>query len=127
HPCLAKDGNPFIIPSPCDAAVPGASTTAGETPAPQAAPRPQRQTPTAIILPMPLARDRCICLRKVEYSETSQILLLFWREHGLLRVIAKGAHRRATAGASSIDGGIDLLDGGGAVFTAHPRKELITL
>ena len=29
---------------------------------------------------MALSRDRCICLRKVEYSETSQILTLLARE-----------------------------------------------
>ena len=76
---------------------------------------------------MPMARDRCVCLRKVEYSETSQILLLFGREHGLLRVIAKGAHRRTKAGASKFDGGVDLLDVGDAVFTFEPARELNTL
>jgi DNA repair protein RecO (recombination protein O) len=73
---------------------------------------------------MPLARDRCVCLRKLDYSETSQILLLFGREHGLLRVIAKGAHRRTKAGASKFDGGLDLLDVGDAVFTFDPAKDL---
>src|SRR5215210_5518534 len=76
---------------------------------------------------MALARDRCICLRKVEYSETSQILLLFGREHGLLRVIAKGAHRRTKAGASKFDGGVDLLDIGDAVFTHDHARDLDTL
>src|SRR2546423_4482772 len=76
---------------------------------------------------MPLSRDRCICLRKVEYSETSQILTLFGRAHGLFRVIAKGAHRRTKAGASKFDGGADLLDQGEAVFTFDPAKELNTL
>ena len=76
---------------------------------------------------MALARDRCVCLRKLDYSETSQILLLFGREHGLLRVIAKGAHRRTKAGASKFDGGLDLLDVGDAVFTFDPAKELNTL
>ena len=76
---------------------------------------------------MPLARDRCICLRKVEYSETSQILLLFGRDHGLLRVIAKGAHRKTKVGASRFGGGVDLLDVGDAVFTFDPAKELNTL
>ena len=61
---------------------------------------------------MPLVNDRCICLRKIEYSETSQILALFSRGHGLVRVIAKGAHRRTKAGASKFDGGVDLLDVG---------------
>ncbi|MGA3066979.1 MAG: DNA repair protein RecO, partial [Tepidisphaeraceae bacterium] len=76
---------------------------------------------------MPLAADRCICLRKSEYSETSQIVTLFSRGHGILRLIAKGAHRRTKAGASRFDGGIDLLDSGHAVFTGDPAHELGTL
>lgn len=76
---------------------------------------------------MPLVHDRCICLRKFEYSETSQILTLFSRDHGLLRAIAKGAHRRTKAGASKFDGGVDLLDIGQAVFTHDPARELSTL
>ena len=73
---------------------------------------------------MPLSHDRCICLRKVEYSETSQILTLFAREHGLQRVMAKGAHRRTKAGASKFDGGVDLLDVGEAVFTTRLERDL---
>jgi len=76
---------------------------------------------------MPLVNDRCICLRKIEYSETSQILALFARGHGLVRVIAKGAHRRTKAGASKFDGGVDLLDVGDAVFTGDPGRDLGTL
>jgi DNA repair protein RecO (recombination protein O) len=76
---------------------------------------------------MPLADDRCICLRKVEYSETSQILTLFGRQHGLMRVIAKGAHRTTKAGSSKFGGGIDLLDAGQAVFTLDPERDLGTL
>src|SRR5689334_14785344 len=76
---------------------------------------------------MALIQDRSICLRKVEYSETSQILLLLTREHGLVRVIAKGAHRRTKAGASKFDGGADLLDIGNAVFTDRTDKDLATL
>ena len=73
---------------------------------------------------MPLVHDRCICLRKVEYSETSQILLLFSREHGLQKVIAKGAHRRTKAGSSKFDGGADMLDVGQAVFTHRLEKDM---
>jgi DNA repair protein RecO (recombination protein O) len=76
---------------------------------------------------MPLVHDRCICLRKVEYSETSQILQLFGRREGIVRVIAKGAHRKTKAGASRFGGGLDLLDVGDAVFTHDPQKELGTL
>jgi DNA repair protein RecO (recombination protein O) len=76
---------------------------------------------------MALTRDRCICVRKTEYSETSQILTLFGREHGMLRVIAKGAHRSTKAGYSKFDGGVDLLDVGYAVFTFDQAKDLNTL
>jgi DNA repair protein RecO (recombination protein O) len=76
---------------------------------------------------MPLVRDRCICLRRTEYSETSQILTLFSRAHGIVRAIAKGAHRRTKAGASKFDGGVDLLDAGDAVFTHDPGRDLATL
>lgn len=76
---------------------------------------------------MPLVHDRCICLRKVAYSETSQILLLLARRHGLARVIAKGAHRTTKAGASKFGGGIDLLDVADAVFTHDSARELGTL
>lgn len=76
---------------------------------------------------MALARDRCICLSRIEYSETSQILTLFGRSHGLLRVIAKGAHRKTKAGASRFGGGVDLLDIGDAVFTDRAEQQLATL
>ena len=76
---------------------------------------------------MPLSSDRCTCLRKVEYSETSQILTLFGRNHGLMKVIAKGAHRTTKAGASKFGGGIDLLDIGDAVFTLDLEKQMGTL
>src|SRR3954453_5620017 len=76
---------------------------------------------------MPLTRDRCICLRKTEYSETSQIVTLFSRERGLVRAIAKGAHRRTKAGASKFDGGMDFLEVGDAVFTDDVTRDLATL
>ena len=76
---------------------------------------------------MALTHDRCICLRKVEFSETSQILTLLARDHGLVRCVAKGAHRRTKAGASKFDGGVDLLDVGDAVFTLRLEKDLATL
>lgn len=76
---------------------------------------------------MAFVSDRCICLRRTPYSETSQILLLLTRAHGLVRVIAKGAHRRTKAGASKFDGGVDHLDLGQAVFTFDANRDLNTL
>lgn len=76
---------------------------------------------------MPLVRDLAICLRRVDYSETSQVLAIFAREHGNLRVIAKGAKRTTKAGSSKFDGGLDLLDLGQAVFIHSPEKDISTL
>jgi DNA repair protein RecO (recombination protein O) len=76
---------------------------------------------------MPLVADRSLCLRKFEYSESSQILTLFSRDHGIVRLLAKGAHRRTKAGSSKFDGGIDLLDSGDAVFTDDPGRDLPNL
>jgi len=76
---------------------------------------------------MPLASDRCICLRRFEYSETSQILTLLGRGQGIVRVIAKGAHRTTKAGAGKFDGGVDLMDLGQAVMSIDPSRELGTL
>jgi DNA repair protein RecO (recombination protein O) len=76
---------------------------------------------------MALASDQCICLRKIEYSETSQVLTLFSRGHGIIKVLAKGAHRRTKAGAGRFDGGIDVLDLGSAVFNDDLKVELANL
>ena len=62
---------------------------------------------------MPLVADRCICIRKIEYSETSQILTLFGRASGLVKTIAKGAHRTTKVGASKF----------GGVLQFYPRVE----
>lgn len=76
---------------------------------------------------MPLVRDRCICLRITEYSETSQIVTLLSREHGLVRAIAKGAHRKTKAGAGKFDGGMDYMEVGEAVFILDLAKDMATL
>ncbi len=76
---------------------------------------------------MPLVSDDAICLFKTEFSETSQILSLLTRTQGIVRVIAKGAHRRTKAGASRFDGGIDLLDLGQCVYSGDSARELAIL
>ena len=73
---------------------------------------------------MPSLNDTTICLGKVTYSESSQIVTLFGREHGRIRAIAKGS-RREKAGFS---GGVDLLYLGNADFiTPRGSSELCTL
>lgn len=69
---------------------------------------------------MALLKDTGIVLRRLDYSETSQVLVVFTREHGQQRLIAKGV-KRATKKKASI--GIDLLEEGRVVFSQRPGKE----
>ncbi len=68
--------------------------------------------------------DNMVCLGKVTYSESSQIVTLFSRDYGKLRAIAKGARREK----SGFSGGLDLLYLGNASYIP-PRgsSELGTL
>jgi len=54
---------------------------------------------------MPFTRTEAICLRKIDYSETSQVLRFYSREHGKIACIAKGSKRRK----SGFHGTFDLL------------------
>jgi DNA repair protein RecO (recombination protein O) len=67
-----------------------------------------------------LAKDTAIVLRRLDYSETSQILVMFTRDHGQQRLIAKGV-KRSTKTRVAV--GIDLLEFGRVVFTRRPGKE----
>ena len=61
--------------------------------------------------------DEAICLRRLDYSETSQVLVVLTRHHGKQRLIAKGI-KRAKKGQTPV--GIDLLEHGQATFV--PRS-----
>jgi len=58
--------------------------------------------------------DDAICLRVTDFSETSQIVNMFTRRHGLVPMIAKGAKRETKKNHSS--GPLDLLTSGEVVF-----------
>ena len=66
---------------------------------------------------MAIFTDIAVCLRKLDYSETSQVLTLFAAGHGLVRVIAKG-QKRSTKTRVAV--GVDLLEMGQAVWSAGP-------
>lgn len=70
---------------------------------------------------MSTLRDQAICIRRQNYSESSQIVTLFGREHGKIRAIAKGSRR----GTGRFGGGIDLLTGACVQFI--PAKEHASL
>jgi len=68
-------------------------------------------------------KDIAICLRTVNYSETSQIVTLFTRDSGKLGAIAKGSKRAR----SSFDGPIEVLSYGEIVYTTRESAKLATL
>jgi DNA repair protein RecO (recombination protein O) len=72
------------------------------------------------VIPVPLVKDIAIVLRRLDYSETSQVLAMFTRRHGQQRVIAKGI-KRSTKTRVAV--GIDLLEVGRLVFSRRSGKE----
>ena len=69
---------------------------------------------------MPAHKDTAIVLRRLDYSETSQVLAVFSRDHGQQRLIAKGI-KRGTKTRVAV--GIDLLEAGEVVFSRRPGHE----
>ncbi len=67
--------------------------------------------------------DQAICIRHWDWSETSQTVSLFAREHGIIRGIAKGARREH----STFSGGIELMTRGEVVVSLKPTDALSTL
>ena len=70
-----------------------------------------------------LTKDHAICIRTVDYSETSQIVTFFARASGKIGAIAKGSKRPK----SSFDGPIEMLSCGRIVFAASSKDKLATL
>jgi DNA repair protein RecO (recombination protein O) len=70
-----------------------------------------------------LSKDAAICIRALDYSETSQIVTFFTRATGKIDAIAKGSKRPK----SSFDGPIEVFAQGGIVFSDSSREKLATL
>ncbi len=70
-----------------------------------------------------LTRDTGICIRTVDYSETSQVLTFFTRDHGKLAVIAKGSKRAKSA----FGGPVEMFSCGPLMFAANQDRALATL
>ena len=72
---------------------------------------------------MPTVTDNAICIRRWDYSETSQTVSLFVRGHGIIRGLVKGAKRST----GRFSGGIDLLHHGQVVAIVKPSTDLATI
>lgn len=70
-----------------------------------------------------LAKDCGVCIRTVDYSETSQIITFFARIAGKICAIAKGSKRAKSA----FEGPIEVLSCGEIVFTSTDKDQLSTL
>ncbi|UCG32318.1 MAG: DNA repair protein RecO [Phycisphaerales bacterium] len=69
---------------------------------------------------MPHFSDVAITLRRLDFSETSQVLVLFARAAGKVRVIAKGVKRGTRKRYAT---GIDLLEMGHLIFTERQERQ----
>ena len=67
--------------------------------------------------------DQAICLRTMDYSETSQVLHMFTRERGVVHMLAKGSKRPK----SKTGGAMDLMSEGQVVYSDTQRGALATL
>ncbi len=70
---------------------------------------------------MPHFKDQALCLRAWDWSETSQTAVLFTRQGGLLRVLAKGSRRPWSA----FSGGLAPLTRGEAVGIIKDQRRLL--
>jgi len=70
-----------------------------------------------------LTKDSAICIRAVDYSETSQIVTFFAKATGKFTAIAKGSKRPKSA----FDGPIEVFSLGRIVFSDSNREKLATL
>jgi DNA repair protein RecO (recombination protein O) len=70
-----------------------------------------------------LKKDSAVCIRTIDYSETSQIVTFFTSENGKVSAIAKGSKRPK----SPFDGPIEVLSHGQIVFSDPQSAKLATL
>jgi len=70
-----------------------------------------------------LTKDTAICIRALDYSETSQIATFFARETGKISAIAKGSKRPK----SSFNGPIEVFSYGKIVVSVPAGEKLATL
>lgn len=70
-----------------------------------------------------LTKDLAICIRAIDYSETSQILTFFTRDTGKIGAIAKGSKRPK----SSFGGPFEIFSYGKIVFADSNKDKLSTL
>ena len=70
-----------------------------------------------------LTNDQALCIRAIDFSETSQVVTFFTRRTGKVTVLAKGAKRQR----SPFGGPLEIFSCGNVVFSDSGRDKLATL
>jgi len=76
---------------------------------------------------MPRFKEQAVCIRHLDWSETSQVVVLFTENRGKLRGLAKGSRRTSPGAVARFSGGIELLTLGQVVGMTRPSSELATI
>lgn len=76
---------------------------------------------------MPRYTDLAICIRDLDWSETSQVVVLLTQNHGKVRALAKGSRRQSPSAVARFSGGINLLNLGQAIFSTRPTTQLAAM
>jgi DNA repair protein RecO (recombination protein O) len=72
---------------------------------------------------MSLKKDDAVCIRAIDYSDTSQIVTLFGREFGKIDAMAKGSKRAR----SRLEGPIEIFSYGHIIYTDSADQKLSNL
>ncbi|WP_432798210.1 DNA repair protein RecO [Poriferisphaera sp. WC338] len=72
-------------------------------------------------------KDSAICIRHLDWSETSQIVVLLTEQHGMLRGLAKGSKRTSPSAIERFSGGIELLTQGEIIAKSKASEGLAIL
>ncbi len=76
---------------------------------------------------MPRSTEPAICIRDLDWSETSQLVVLLTQTHGKVRGLAKGSRRQSPSAIAKFSGGINLLNLGQVVYSTKPSTQLATI
>lgn len=76
---------------------------------------------------MPRLTDNAICIRDLDWSESSQVVVLLTQQHGKVRGLAKGSRRNSPSAIARFSGGINLLSAGQVVVTTKRATQLAAI
>lgn len=76
---------------------------------------------------MPRFKDQAICIRHIDWSQTSQVVTLLTEQHGKLAGLARGSKRTSPSSSARFSGGIELLTLGQAVGVIKATTDLASI